>query len=419
MKNTSTESLKYTRNVASSPAIMKFALAVAVAVAWLTPRCAGSPGNDLQEYDDCRYQCEQITCYRNPYHLVQQEIWHELNEQNRLHEYHWRNYNPDWTFDLMPLPSLLKLFYWTCESNCDYQCQILVTKDRVRNHQEIYQFHGKWPFTRVLGMQEIASVVFSLGNLLGNLYGFLKVVAAINQNKSTDRSVSNGQLTVIAFISLIAVFTWLFSAIFHVRDFEITEKLDYYFAGLTVLSGFYGIFSRVFKLYLPRKWLSKAVFTLVCLAAYSAHIYRLETDWLYTYNMQVNISVGVLQYILWGIGCFRLFTDYYNMEQEDTKSENISHLQYIQRGRMLFCDFYSKSPKLYSLYPLNLCFIVILGMSLEIFDFPPIFGLFDAHSLWHLVTIIPIYYGWYDWMLWDANENIWAELHAIKQKKEQ
>lgn len=399
---------------------LKLQLLAWLAVGTLLGVAEASPGNDLQEYEDCRYQCEQLTCYRNPYHLIQEEIWYELNEQNRLDEYEWHNYNPEWKFVDMPLPFHLKLLLWTCESNCDYQCQILVTKDRVRDKEEIYQFHGKWPFTRIFGIQEFASAVFSLGNLIGHFYGFLKIVATIKQNQSTNRAIINKELAILSVLSLIAVCTWLFSTIFHIRDFETTEKLDYYFAGLTVLSGFYGIFTKVFKLYLPSKWIQRVVFTLACFAAYASHIYRLETDWLYTYNMQANIFVGILQYILWSVGSFQLFTKYYNSEQQDTKRENIDHLQYITHNRTLFFDFYSKSPKLYSLYPLNLCFIVILGMSLEIFDFPPIiYSLFDAHSLWHLVTIIPIYYGWYDWMIWDANENIWSDLYEIKQKKDQ
>jgi hypothetical protein len=57
-------------------------------------------------------------------------------------------------------------------------------------------------------------------------------------------------------------------------------------------------------------------------------------------------------------------------------------------------------------------------MSLEIFDFAPFFfDLVDAHSLWHLVTIVPVYMGWYDWWIWDVYENIWPEIEAAQKKK--
>lgn len=379
-----------------------------------------SPGNDLDEYNDCRYQCEQLTCFRNPYNLVQEDIWHELKQNGRENDYDWHNYNPHWQFDKMPLPLHLRLLQWNCESNCDYQCQILVTKDRIEEHEEVYQFHGKWPFRRIFGIQEFASMIFSIGNFIVHLIGFKKLLKAIRENESTPKSILKSDFIVILLISMITMFAWSFSTIFHIRDYLVTERLDYYFAGLTVLSGFYGIGSRVFKLYLPSRFLGRLLFTIGCLSAYVAHVYRLETDWLYTYNMQANITIGILQYILWGKLCFSLYGRYYHIEQSNDKVENLHHLQYIHSNRVFIYHFFSRSPKLYSLYPLFLSLIVIAGMSLEILDFPPIgFALFDAHSLWHLVTIFPGFFGWYDWMIWDINENVWSEVSQAKEKKEQ
>lgn len=42
-----------------------------------------------------------------------------------------------------------------------------------------------------------------------------------------------------------------------------------------------------------------------------------------------------------------------------------------------------------------------LAMSLELFDFPPLLRVIDAHSLWHCATIF-IARGWYDFMIKDA-----------------
>merc|ERR1712243_485383 len=44
-----------------------------------------------------------------------------------------------------------------------------VTEMKIR-HGQVPQFHGKWPFIRVLGIQEPASTLFSILNLLSNLY---------------------------------------------------------------------------------------------------------------------------------------------------------------------------------------------------------------------------------------------------------
>lgn len=374
---------------------------------------SASPGDNLEEFEDCVFQCHQVACYNNPYLVT-------LDQGNTEISAEWENhrYEPGWQFDSeLSLP--LKLLLWDCHSNCDYTCQRIITEERKARHEEIYQFHGKWPFLRVLGIQELVSVVFSLGNFVPHFLGYLKLSRAASKYparaKYLGRSYAN-----LKFMAAVTQMAWLFSTIFHIRDFDVTEKLDYFFAGLTVLSGFYSVGFRYFKLYLPARKHLGAAFTLLCIAAYAGHIYRLLTDWLYTYNMRANIFVGVLQNIIWGFSCYSLYTKYYQKETAANTPVNLSHLNYIQPRRTILSSFYQKSAKLYSLYPLLMCFIVICGMSLEIFDFPPVlYDLVDAHSLWHLVTIVPPVMGWYDWLVWDVNENIYEDMKAAIEKKEE
>lgn len=371
-----------------------------------------SPGDDLYMFQECRYQCEQIICHKRPYHIFQRMILDELGSDG---EYEIHAYNENWEFSSL-LPLHLKLLGWDCVLNCDYECQRIVTKERCKNNQEICQFHGKWPFLRVFGIQEFASVIFSIGNYMVHAIGIKKVLEAKRQ---ADPMIKY-EYTVLIICSFIAMFAWICSTVFHIRDFLVTERLDYFVAGLTVLSGFYGVFTRYFRLYLPSRKLQRMLFTIVCILAYTWHIHRLVDDWLYTYNMQANITLGVLQNIIWGFLCFDLYCKYYKLENNEQvyKEKQSNNLDYITPRRLLIPSFYSRSSKLYSLYPLLLCAIVIAGMSLEIFDFPPIFfDLVDAHSLWHLVTIIPAFYGWYDWMIWDINVNVKHELEEFVQKK--
>jgi hypothetical protein len=44
----------------------------------------------------------------------------------------------------------------------------------------------------------------------------------------------------------------------------------------------------------------------------------------------------------------------------------------------------------------------MLAALMEIFDFPPFFGLFDAHSLWHACTV-PLGFFWYQFLRVDAS----------------
>jgi hypothetical protein len=41
-------------------------------------------------------------------------------------------------------------------------------------------------------------------------------------------------------------------------------------------------------------------------------------------------------------------------------------------------------------------------MSLELFDFPPLGRVIDAHSLWHAATIL-LANGWYKFLIRDVN----------------
>ncbi|KAI3403278.2 hypothetical protein KGF56_003866 [Candida oxycetoniae] len=374
-----------------------------------------SPGDDLYAFSDCLYQCEQITCNKNPYYIIQEEYGQELQEQGIELNY----YNPTWHFDAIPLPLYLRLLGWTCESNCDYQCQRIITYERRKNNEEIFQFHGKWPFKRVFGIQELFSVIMSIGNFYVTFqYGFKKILAIL-RNKNLPYGQKQQHVNIFI-ITLVTMSAWIASAVFHTRDFPVTEHLDYYLAGATILSGFHALGARLFELYRRDKAFWRWFFSTLCLAAYAYHVQRLYRDWSYTYNMRANIFIGFCQNLFYCLVVYKLYSKYYNMEQSDGHSINLNHLYYIDFKRMILPSFYSRSAKLYTLYPAMLCTIVLVGMTLEIIDFPPICkDLVDAHGLWHLVTIVPVYMGWYDWLIWDVNENVWNDIQEEDRKKKE
>lgn len=338
---------------------------------WLTLLTAAtaSPGDKLKRFKRCVRECNTINCDGSA--------------------------KPsEWSFD--PFNQNLQYLYWTCQNDCDYQCQRIITAERKQAHRKPLQFHGKWAFRRLFGVQELASTVFSLGNLVPHLLASARI--ARHWKKSEDYRQST-QLAVILAGCLVTCCAWMFSTIFHIRDVKTTEHLDYYFAGLTVLMGLYNVTVRVFDLYGPENASTLGSVTALFVALYTGHIYRLVTDWLYTYNMQANITIAVLQNVLMGVLVYKLYSKYY-----DVTTATLTHLKYTDR--VLLPSFFTRSDKLYSLYPVLLAVIVIGGIMLEIFDFSPFGDLVDAHSLWHLVTIVPVVYGWYDWLVWDAETNL-------------
>ena len=73
--------------------------------------------------------------------------------------------------DIRPLPLALRLTRWTCADECKYACMHALTDLAVESGVPVQQYYGKWPFWRLAGMQEPASVAFSLANLLMHVLG--------------------------------------------------------------------------------------------------------------------------------------------------------------------------------------------------------------------------------------------------------
>ena len=223
--------------------------------------------------------------------------------------------------------------------------------------QPILQFHGKWPFYRFAGMQEPFSVLFSFFNLLAHRDGLAKVQEKIPASYPLRKYY-------LAF-SYIGIASWVFRMIFHTRDFDITEKLDYFAAGASVLYGLYYTPIRIFRLDQKRPPVKPTLlrlWTLICVSLYAAHVsYLTFWRWDYVYNMAANVAAGVVQNILWSV--FSYMT-------------------------------YQKLKKPWAAWPGMIVAWIILAMSLELLDFPPLGGMIDAHSLWHLGTVVPTIW-WY------------------------
>jgi post-GPI attachment to proteins factor 3 len=131
----------------------------------------------------------------------------------------------------------------------------------------IVQYHGKWPFYRLFGIQEPFSVLFSLMNLLAHQNGMAKIRESI-----PSRYPLRPYYLRLGYFGLAS---WIFSMIFHTRDFNVTEKLDYFAAGASVLYGLYYTPIRLFRLDRPTKEHSLRMWTIFCTGAGT-----IRTTWL-------------------------------------------------------------------------------------------------------------------------------------------
>jgi len=245
-------------------------------------------------------------------------------------------------------PLANKLVGVTCPDDCKYTCMWMTVEEMEKRHgfaTGIPQFYGKWPFTRMLGMQEPASVLFSIMNLLTNLYmiiWFRNIVPG-----------SAPMINVWTFYSFTAVNAWIWSTIFHTRDTANTEMLDYFSAFLTVLTSLMVCVIR----FLGPEDNKVGVVIAGFVAFYAHHVYNMAfVRFDYGYNMKVNVAIGILNGVLW------LSWSYFHYNDG----------KHVRKGMFAIL-------------------MLSLSLSLELLDFAPIYWILDSHALWHLATVpIPL-----------------------------
>ncbi len=287
-----------------------------------------------------------------------------------------------------PLSPILRATFWTCESDCAYRCTHAFTSAQPDGERTL-QFHGKWPFWRVLGMQEPASVLFSVGNALVHYSALKKIrrrVADTNPLKPWAYALAVVQLN-----------TWIWSAVFHTRDLRLTERMDYFSATATIMYTLHYTLNRLWHLYptppsvavVSRRQIALSVgFALV----YISHLsYLLSTPRFdYGYNIAFNVCLGAIHLVHWTLfslaftsklsGVLALFPTPY--PPHDPRAIHPKPNYHWSSGALVLATSAS--------------------MSLELFDFPALGRVIDAHSLWHLATIF-LASGWYTFIIRDVN----------------
>ncbi|KAF8909843.1 Per1-like protein [Mucidula mucida] len=276
------------------------------------------------------------------------------------------------------LPSTLRFMRWTCVDVCNYDCMHEITTRDMKVGTSVKQYHGKWPFWRLGGVQEPASVAFSLLNLWGHVQGVRRL-----QNEVSSRHPMQRYYSIWAFTSMN---TWVWSSVFHCRDTPLTEKMDYFSAAATILYGLYFSVIRLFHLYQDRKAKTRLIWTVTCALALISHITYLSLlpRFDYTYNIVSNSVIGLTHNFLW--------------------------LIYALPSRMSVLSRFPNRPRQYRpRFVFKAAVLVLLttaATGLEVFDFPPYKRVIDAHSLWHLSTAL-IAPHWYQFLVQDSNDEGW------------
>lgn len=264
----------------------------------------------------------------------------------------------------MQEPLYLRWKQWDCQSDCRYFCMIDREKDRAAFDHAPVKYHGKWPFKRLYGIQEPASVAFSALNLAMHFHGWLSffILLYYKLPLKSDKKPFYDYAGLWDIYGLLSLNSWFWSAVFHSRDVDLTERLDY-FSAIALLG--YSLVLAILRSFNVRQEAARVMVSAPLIAFVTTHIlylnnYKLDYGW----NMKVCVLMGVAQLLIWAIWAG-----------------------------------VSRHPSRWKLW------IVVVGgglaMLLEIYDFPPYEGFVDAHALWHATTI-PLTYLWWSFIKDDA-----------------
>ncbi|KAG9318053.1 Per1-like protein [Chiua virens] len=219
-------------------------------------------------------------------------------------------------------------------------------------------------------MQEPASVAFSLWNMWFHLQGARQV-----RRKIPASHPFRGYYL-----------TWAYEI-----DLPLTEKLDYFSAALAIFYALYYTVIRMTDLYPrpskpddTRRSFMRRGWTVLCIIIYLSHVTYLSVlpRFDYTYNMAFNLVLGICHNILW-----LLYSLPIPLFQRFAYAPRTSYPRHVYKAGIFVL-------------------LTMAATALELFDFPPLGRVLDAHALWHLSTA-PIAKFWYDFLIEDAQQEGW------------
>jgi hypothetical protein len=111
-------------------------------------------------------------------------------------------------------PLAMRLTRWTCEDDVKYTCMHSIVDRSFEKGEPMQQYYGKWPFWRLWGMQEPASVLFSALNFWAHW----------REGKNLRRRISKEHPMRPYYIgfNILSLNMWIWSAVFHTRGPSVT-----------------------------------------------------------------------------------------------------------------------------------------------------------------------------------------------------
>ncbi|KAL8461947.1 hypothetical protein ACS0TY_033146 [Phlomoides rotata] len=277
-------------------------------------------------------------------------------------------------------PCYMPLYLWwkrsNCRSNCRSHCMYAREIERAELDQGPVKYHGKWASQSLYGLQEPISVAFSALNLLINLHGWRSFSFLIYYSLplKPDKTPFYDYYGLFNIYGIVSTNAWFWSVIFHSRNMDLTEKLDY--SSAIVLLGC-SIILAIIRSFGLRSDAARVMVAAPLLAFSTTHIlflYNYNMDMDYEWNMKVCIGMRMVQLVTWSIWAVVA--------------------RHPCRWK-LWIAFFGGS----------------LAMLLQVLDFPPYQGLVDARALSQASTI-PLTYIWWSFIKDDAE---YKTAHLLKK----
>ncbi|OIT31354.1 hypothetical protein A4A49_13346 [Nicotiana attenuata] len=181
-------------------------------------------------------------------------------------------YSVDGSFsDSQKEPLYRQLTQTDCSNDCKYHCMLQREKERAALGFGPVKYHGKWPFKRVFGLQEPIAVAFSAFNLAMHIQGWLSFFKL--RSKTINKRISYDYAGLWHIWAFLSVNSWFWSVVFHSRDVELTEKLDY--SSAVALLGFSLIIS-ILRSFSIRDEATRVLMSAPLLAFTTTHILYLN-----------------------------------------------------------------------------------------------------------------------------------------------
>lgn len=256
---------------------------------------------------------------------------------------------------------------WGCMDRAKYRCMKGITDGRAANNEPVEKYYGHWVFHRYFGLEEPGSVLFSVMNLIPHgLY-------VIRYTFAKETLVRDPWMLVYALVSILL---WTASSNFHIHKTNTSTSYDYATGFASISYGLVLAIRRVFSASFPRSvaFISTLSLLLICMRV--AYMLQNNVDFQDHFQLCVGLIVATCLVWLSWVGHCAVHSYWYK----------VADVNMSIPWKCFFCQ-------------------LSLGVAslLEVLDFPPFFGAFDAHSLWHAATV-PIFFFWYHMWIDDCLE---------------